>query len=92
MKWGIWNAMHQSLEEIRQMRTVLDQNITILTIGEVLVAQIGPGDEDVIVKHADLHVEQSDNLVPPFRHVCFPHSAQIRCMEERNFHLIAVGL
>ena len=69
---------HQPLEEVGQLGAVLDEDVPVLTVGEVVVAQIGTADDQGVVKQVDFAVLHSDCLRKFGGHDFFRETAQHR--------------
>ena len=52
----------------------------VLPVGKVVAAQVGPAEDDRVVKDEDLGVLQSQRFVVTLRHECFQCTAQQRCV------------
>ena len=53
---------HQPFEEVGQLGAVLDEDIPVLTVGEIVIAQIGTADDQGVVKQIDFAVLHSNRL------------------------------
>ena len=56
----------------------------VLPVGEVVVAEVGPAEDDRVVEHKDLGVLQPQRLVVPLRYRGFPGAAQQGSVVQRN--------
>lgn len=86
------NRFHQFVAKVGQLRAILHQEVPVLPVGEVVVAQVGTADEQGVVEDVDLHVLEAHNFVEPLRQYGPEESSQGRGVVQVNGALLAVGL